>query len=194
MKQFTLTEREFQTMLDAVKHTVSWDDARPALHYIRINVDKQSMAAYSLDGYRASRFVLHCANENKDEFVCYIKPIPFKASKNEMLPVNISTDDKTTTVEYCTKYGRVQYKFEHPEIEYPDIEKVYREAAEHDREVSANARYIQQAMQAIASMTPRAVDKVCIIESKDNPCAPIIMRGKADNMENTQLILPVRTI
>lgn len=193
MKQVTLTEQEFKTILDGTQHSISSDDARPALQYIRLDIAKQSVTAYSCDGYRASRIILKRSKENDDEFTCYIKPIPFKPTKNGILPVTISCDDKITTLDIRTFYGSMCYRFECPNGSFPDIEKIYQEAAEHDREVGISAKFVAQAMQAITKMNHR-IDNCCVIEGKESPVQPIIIRAKCETMENTQLILPIRIL
>jgi DNA polymerase III sliding clamp (beta) subunit (PCNA family) len=188
----TLTELQFKQILDGTQHTVSRDDVRPALQHIRIDVSHYSITAYSLDGYRASRFILKCPRGNDDEFTCYIKPVPFKPSKNGNLPVKISADDESTILEFRAGYGRIQYQFERPNWDLK-IEDIYAEAEAHDREVGANARYVAQAMQAIAKMNNR-LDHCCVIEGKADPLSPMLIRAKGENMENTQLILPIRLL
>lgn len=193
MKQIILTEQEFKHILDGTQHTVSNDDARVALQYIRLDVARQSVMAYSLDGYRASRVLLKRSKENDDEFTCYIKPVPFKPTKHGALPVTISFDEKITTLDIRTFYGSMCYRFECPNSDFPNIEKVYQEAEVHDREVGVNAKYIAQAMQAIAKMNHH-IDHCCVIEGKESPTQPIIIRAKCESMENTQLILPIRIL
>lgn len=39
MKQITLSEGEFKSLLDGVKHSAAIDDCRPMLQYIRIEVE-----------------------------------------------------------------------------------------------------------------------------------------------------------
>lgn len=193
MKQVILTEQEFKNILDGTQHAISNDDERPALQYIRLDIARQSITAYSLDGYRAARLLLKRSKENDDEFTCYIKPIPFKPTKNGILPVTISYDNKITTLDIRTFYGSMCYRFENPGGGFPDIEKIYESAAAHDREVGANARYVAQAMQAIAKMNHR-IDHCCVIEGKESSTQPIIIRAKCESMENTQLILPIRIL
>lgn len=94
MKQITLSEGEFKSLLDGVKHSAAIDDCRPMLQYIRIEVEKNKITAYTLDGYRASRFIINRKTENHDEFVCYIKPVPFKETKSGTRQVLITHDDR----------------------------------------------------------------------------------------------------
>lgn len=91
MKQITLSEGEFKSLLDGVKHSAAVDDCRPMLQYIRIEVEKNKITAYTLDGYRASRFVINRKTENPDKFVCYIKPVPFKETKSGTRKVSLRT-------------------------------------------------------------------------------------------------------
>lgn len=126
MKQITLSEGEFKSLLDGVKHSAAIDDCRPMLQYIRIEVEKNKITAYTLDGYRASRFVINRKTENPDEFVCYIKPVPFKETKSGTRQVLITHDEKSTTsVQYETEYGEIVYRFNTKGGEFVNIQAIF---------------------------------------------------------------------
>lgn len=192
MKQLTLSEDEFKSLLDGVKHSVATDNSRPMLQYIRIEVEKNKITAYTLDGYRASRFVINRKTENPDEFVCYIKPLPFKASKSGAQQVIITHDERSTTSVQCpTEYGEIVYRFNTKGGEFVNIEAIFKGAEEHDRETGINAKYLAQAMQALAKVDD-GCNHLAMIESKENATLPVLFKAKNSNYENTQLILPVR--
>lgn len=194
MKQLTLSESEFKDLLDGVKHSVATDDSRPVLQYIRIEVEKNKITAYTLDGYRASRFVINRKTENPDEFVCYIKPVPFKETKSGTRQVLITHDEKSTTsVQYETEYGEIVYRFNTKGGEFINIAQIYAGAEEHDRETGINAKYLAQAMQALAKVD-EGRNHLAAIEGKENATRPVLFKAINSDYENTQLILPVRLV
>lgn len=192
MKQITLSEGEFKSLLDGVKHSAAIDDCRPMLQYIRIEVEKNKITAYTLDGYRASRFVINRKTENPDEFVCYIKPVPFKETKSGARQVLITHDEKSTTsVQYETEYGEIVYRFNTKGGEFVNIQVIFEGAEAHDRETGINAKYLAQAMQALAKVDAGR-NHIATIEGKSDILKPVLFKAKNSDYENTQLILPVR--
>ncbi len=192
MKQITLSEGEFKSLLDGVKHSAAIDDCRPMLQYIRIEVEKNKITAYTLDGYRASRFVINRKTENPDEFVCYIKPVPFKETKSGARQVLITHDEKSTTsVQYETEYGEIVYRFNTKGGEFVNIQAIFEGAEAHDRETGINAKYLAQAMQALAKVDAGR-NHIATIEGKSDILKPVLFKAKNSDYENTQLILPVR--
>ncbi len=192
MKQITLSEGEFKSLLDGVKHSAAIDDCRPMLQYIRIEVEKNKITAYTLDGYRASRFVINRKTENPDEFVCYIKPVPFKETKSGARQVLITHDEKSTTsVQYETEYGEIVYRFNTKGGELVNIQAIFEGAEAHDRETGINAKYLAQAMQALAKVDAGR-NHIATIEGKSDILKPVLFKAKNSDYENTQLILPVR--
>ena len=192
MKQITLSEGEFKSLLDGVKHSAAIDDCRPMLQYIRIEVQKSKITAYTLDGYRASRFVINRKTENPDEFVCYIKPVPFKETKSGTRQVLITHDEKSTTsVQYETEYGEIVYRFNTKGGEFVNIQAIFEGAEAHDRETGISAKYLAQAMQALAKVDAGR-NHIATIEGKSDILKPVLFKAKNSDYENTQLILPVR--
>ena len=192
MKQITLSEGEFKSLLDGVKHSAAIDDCRPMLQYIRIEVEKNKITAYTLDGYRASRFVINRKTENPDEFVCYIKPVPFKETKSGARQVLITHDEKSTTsVQYETEYGEIVYRFNTKGGEFVNIQAIFEGAEAHDRETGINAKYLAQAMQALAKVDAGR-NHIATIEGKSDILKPVLFKAKNSDYENTQLILPIR--
>lgn len=192
MKQITLSEGEFKSLLDGVKHSAAIDDCRPMLQYIRIEVQKSKITAYTFDGYRASRFVINRKTENPDEFVCYIKPLPFKETKSGARQVLITHDEKSTTsVQYETEYGEIVYRFNTKGGEFVNIQAIFEGAEAHDRETGINAKYLAQAMQALAKVDAGR-NHIATIEGKSDILKPVLFKAKNSDYENTQLILPVR--
>ena len=93
MKQITLSEGEFKSLLDGVKHSAAIDDCRPMLQYIRIEVEKNKITAYTLDGYRASRFVINRHPENTHHTIVFSRMtdwgLPNRHLQAEVIPETV---------------------------------------------------------------------------------------------------------
>ena len=111
MNNIKINERIFKKILITLKDCVAKDNARPALQYIRLEIKADKIVGYSLDGYRSGRIIIPCKEPNKEEFVAYIKAVPFKTSAGEMNDVIISSDGANTTVEFEQPIGKIRYSF-----------------------------------------------------------------------------------
>lgn len=193
MKKVTIEQNAFKAMIDGVKHAVSTDNCRPILQYIKVVVTRDTITFYALDGYQAAK--LQIKHENDCEFVCYIKPIQFKPIKNGAFSVDIVYDEenRAACVNIRTEFGELCYKFVQPTGEYIDIEKVYSEAREHDRELGISAGRVARALNAIIK-TSHAMEHGTIFESKGDSTRAFIMRSVDKDILNEQLILPIRLI
>lgn len=185
-----INEQAFKNILDGTKHCVCKDGSRPALEYIKIKVEKNCITAYSLDGYRAGKVVVECNTVNPDEFSCYIKPLPFKPSKNGIQPVIIEADEENVYVETQTEYGSLRYGFKQMKWDI-DIEKIYADAAQHDRELCFDATFVGQALKALSLINTNR-QHPCVIEGKSNNLQAFIIRTKGEGVKSEQLILPIR--
>ena len=188
--KIVIQETMFDTLLKGVAKSVAADDYRRELKFIKIVVKKDSLAAYSCSGYTAAR-VIYDLESNEAEFTCYIKPIPFKASKSGANSVTIELTEGVASVEVPTEYGTLRYSFDQPKEWSVDIEKVFTDAKQHDREVGVNAVYVARALKMLAS-TSLDRNKLAIIESKDSKTGAFCIRASRKGFACDQLILPVR--
>ena len=133
MKRVEINELQFKKLIDVVKHCVSKDDYRPVLGYIQIKVKPDTITAYALDGSRAARVEIKNTFPIDEEFTCLIKPFTFKVSKRGINPVVIECTGENTFVEVVTEHGALRYGFAVPSGEFPDVEKIYETARQHDR-------------------------------------------------------------
>jgi DNA polymerase III sliding clamp (beta) subunit (PCNA family) len=185
-----INEILFKQMIDGVKHCVGKEDYRPILQYIQIAVKDDTVTAYALDGYRAGKTQIKLKEPNADKFICFIKPFPFKPLKNGINTVVIETGDNNTYVEVITEFGKVRYSFKYPEGKYIDIEKIFEENKDHDRELGMSAHYVAQACRALQNIANHR--SFVVLETKENNLRPFIIRAKGEGITNEQLILPVR--
>lgn len=192
MKRVKINEILFKKLIDGVKHCVSKDGSRPILQYIQIKVTADTITAYSLDGYRASRVEIKNDCPIDEEFTCYIKPLTVKVSKNLTNPVVIEQSDEKTFVEVITEYGIVRYGFTAPKNEFIDVEKVYEQSRPHDRELELNTRYLIDALKSLSGIQRMGSQSCAVFEIKENNHTAFIIRAKNDSIVNEQLILPVR--
>lgn len=196
MKTVKIQDDMFKKILDGTKHCLS-KDGRKQLEYIRIEVKADSIIAYALGGFRASKVVITCKEKNEDEFVCYIKPFPIKVSKGAICYVTLTLDDETPGSKYLyvevdTEYGKLRYSFEQTRAEWEiDIAKIFAEAKVHDREIAVNANMIAQMFKAL-SVVADDRNNLCVIESKDSRLKAFCITAQAPDVVCEQLILPIR--
>lgn len=187
-----INECLFKQMMESVKHATDKCGSRRILEFIKICVKKESITAYTLDGYRASKFTIKCdENPNEDEFECYIKPLSVKPSKQGLFNVTIELDGTKARVKVPTMFGEVQYSFEQLAENFIDIENIYKDNEIHDREVALNARYMVDAFKALASIEASR-NHMAVFESKSDDIKPIIVRAENESVICEQLILPIR--
>lgn len=192
MKRVAINELQFKRLIDGVKRSVATDECRPILKYIQIKVKTDTITAYSLDGYRASRVEIKNDYPTDEEFTCYIKPLVINVSKQGINPVAIEQAGAKTFVEVITEYGVIRYGFNEPHEEFIDVETIYKRAREHDRELGVYSRYLADALKSLSGIQRVGAQSSVVIESKADNSAAFIIRAKDDSIVNEQLILPVR--
>lgn len=187
-----INECIFKQMIDSVKHATEKCGFRKILEFIKICVKRDTITAYTLDGYRASKFTIKCdKTPNEDEFECYIKPLSVKPSKQGLERVTIEFANEMAIVKVPTEFGEVRYSFKQPTESLIDIEGIYKENEPHDREVALNARYVVDAFKALASVDITR-NHMAVFESKADELKPIIVRAENESVICEQLILPIR--
>ena len=192
MNKLSINQNLFKKIVDGVKHSVSTEETRPILKYIQIKVEKNILTAYSVDGYRASRIKANLGSVDYGSFKFYIKPINIKATKKGYEDAVIECSKSFVTLEVVTDYGKLKYTFAQPDGDFIDVDKVYEGAAEHDRELGINPRYLIEASKSIE--TTSTLTRTATLETKANNAQPIIIRSKDNGILNEQLILPVRLV
>lgn len=115
MKQILIPENLFNKILKGCKTCVAKEIYRPELQFIRIEVAKQSITAYSLDGFRASRIVLPLEKEAEEEFIAYIMPFTFKEVGKGKENVLLGLDEEGAFVDFKTLQGRTRLTFGKPQ-------------------------------------------------------------------------------
>lgn len=194
MKTVTIKQEQFCAAMNAVKHAVAKGTDRLYMQYIKVVVAADSVTFYALDGYRAAKVTIK--QENECEFECLIKPIEIKKPRrsNESYTTTISYDEenKATNLTLEMECGAITYRFNPPPASFIDIKNIYDNARKHDRELAVNASYITDAAKAIAATSGDNKHKTVVFETKENPCAPFILRSEGAAIINEQLILPIR--
>ena len=192
MKRVEINELQFKSLMDGVKHCVSKDGSRPILEYIQIKVKPDTITAYALDGYRAGRVEIKNTFPIDEEFTCYIKPLSVKVSRRGINSVVIECTDENTFVEVITEYGISKYDFPVPSGEFADVEKIYENARQHDRELGFQTRYVIDALKALNGINHISGGSYAVLEIKENNKQLFIIRAKNDSIVNEQIIVPVR--
>lgn len=191
MKQILIPENLFNKILKGCKACVAKDACRPELQFIRIEVARQSITAYSLDGYRDSRVVIPLKKEAEEEFIAYIMPFTFKEIGGGKENVLLGLDEEGAFVDFKTFQGRTRLTFSKPKEWTCDIKSVFESGKIHDREIGVNAKYLSEACKAIYG-TIDDRNNLAVLESANNPLKSFCVRGKGEGFVIDQLILPIR--
>ena len=190
----TISETMFETMLKATKGgTACCYSARPEFEYIRIKVEGGKINVMVCDGVSGARLKFDAVSHDGEDFVCLIKPIAFKASKNGTLPVEIELVDGEASLNVPTAYGNLTYHFKQ-DFSYEDkFDGIFDKMGEHDRWVGINATLLSRIMRNFASVSKERCKSV-ILESKDSKTEGFRMRmySEDDKFEFEQFLLPVR--
>lgn len=193
MKQIHIPENLFNKILKGCKGSVATDMCRPELQFIRIEVAKQSITAYSLDGFRASKIVIPRKEEAEEEFIAYIRPFTLKELKTGKETVLLGMDGEAAFVDFKTTHGRTRYTFDVPKPWSVEIENIFKVARESDRKIGVNAMYLSGACKAIGAVVEDR-NNLAVLESSDNPIKAFLLRGKGEGFTIDQLILPIRMV
>ena len=189
MEKAIINEEIFKKIINGAKASVAVDDTRPILKYIKLVFKDNNVTAYSCSGFTASRITLQLG-ESQDNFECLIKPINIKVSKGGLQNIVIEKEEDNVRVFVPTEFGKLVYNFSQPSGSFVDVERVFNDAEEHDREIALNIKYLKQALTAIGTTD---VDNIVKIQTKaDNTKAIIIKSNNGGGINNEQLILPVR--
>ncbi len=191
MKRVEINELHFKSLVNGVKNCVARDDSRPVLKYIQIKVKHDTITAYALDGYRAGRVEIKNTYKIDEEFTCLIKPFTFKVSNRGTNLVVIEQSDEKTFVEITTEYGVIRYGFDIPTDKFYDVENIYADARQHDRDLGVRSQYVIDAMRSLTGINSISGGSMVVIEGKENNKRPFIIRAKNDYVTNEQLILPI---
>lgn len=190
MKKIEIDDLIFKKIIQGVKHSLALDDSRPILKYIQLKYDGKLLIATALDGFRASRIKFNLESDS-EPFECFIKPITIKPLKKGVNNVVVEVVDDVANLYVKTEYGELHYCFKQPSEKYIDVDKIFKENDEHDREMTIRARFIKE---ALASIQTTDLNGVAVIEMKPDTNKPLIIKSSTrDGIINEQLILPMRT-
>ncbi len=192
MKSVKINECIFNKILVALKGNLSKDWQRPTLKFIRLDVKKDKIIGYSVDGYTAGRIIIPCVKPNTDEFTAYIKPIPFKETTRGNEEVVISVDNGLASVEIMQEEKQC-YTFKMPESFGLNIEQIWKEEDYADEEISVNALWLAKSLKTL-SATHYDPQHRAVIKIKKNKTKPIIARTMCEDIQIDQLILPIRNM
>ncbi len=192
MNSVKINECIFNKILVALKGNLSKDWQRPTLKFIRLDVKKDKIIGYSVDGYTAGRIIIPCVKPNPDEFTAYIKPIPFKETPRGIEDVVISVDNGLASVEIMQEEKQC-YTFKMPESFGVNIEKIWKDEDYADEEISVNALWLAKSLKTL-SATHYDPQHRAVIKIKKNKTKPIIASAMCEDIQIDQLILPIRNM
>ena len=186
----TIPERTFERLLSATKHSVANGDPREELCHIKLTVTKNSITAFSCDGYRASKITFEA--EADEDFVIWIKPFSFKASKSGMRIVKIESIDLYICISIQNeKYDECFYQFPKKNIVSKiNVENLF--AIERDQKFACNTKYFKDALNAVSAVTNDRLKTAIIKTVTDKPTETILIEATDETFDFKQIVLPVR--
>ena len=192
--KITISETIFEKMLKALKGgTATRYFGREVLEYIRIKVECGKITAMACDGYSGARFKVDTVSNDGEDFICLIKPITFKASKNGNLPVTIELIDGEALLDIPTAHGNITYHFKQDFSYDEKLDGIFDKMKNHDREIGINATALARIMRNFANVSNDRI-KTVILETKDSKSEGFRMClcSEDNKIEFEQFLLPVR--
>ena len=204
MKQITIYSEALEQLFKTLKDSLSKDESRPILKWIKVEVEKNKLTAIALDGYMLSTIQIEGMYPNQmcdEDFVFFIKPfyIPkYKAG----CEVTFNCDEKqyvVTTVKPVTKKDTLVYKFYQPTEQYIDWKKVMPETSK-ELKITVDASKLIRVLKGYQNNLVRNNDVTISFVQKEsgsgiNPIAPMLLEQKTKTGINRQsILLPIRTI
>ena len=186
-----INETMFGKMLKAMKNGVAKDSFRPEYNFMKIKVEGTTVTVYTCDGYTGAKMTFKARETEGEDFECYIKPIPFKASKNGCNVVALSLEEDKAILELPTEYGTLTYRFGQNIKWSFDADKIFANMESHDREVGIDTAIMARIMRSFSSVSSDR-NNLAVIESKENNKQGFRIRAKEKGFTLEQFIMPVR--
>ena len=183
MKRLEISAEQYLKILDICRYAVSKDDSRAELRYIRLEVKKNEVRAFSLNGYVLARYTF--THESEEEFVAFIRPV---ASRPCYSPVVIEVEDNSTVLSMEIAEGKIAYTFKHPSRFEIDADKIIGDGEDREYKIAFDANVLDTALAALK----KHHRGYFVFNVPDNPNKPALLTVKTDIDMVEQLVLPVR--
>lgn len=204
MKQITIYSEALEQLFKTLKDSLSTDESRPILKWIKVEVEKNKLTAIALDGYMMSTIQIDGMHPNEmcdEAFHFFMKPfyIPKYRAGCE---ITFNYDEKeyvSVTVKPVTKKDTLVYKFYQPTEQYIDWKKVIPETSK-ELKITVDASKLIRVLKGYQNSLVRNNDVTLSFVQKENgsginPIAPMLLEQKTKTGINRQsILLPIRTI
>ena len=204
MKQITIYSEELEQLFKTLKDSLSTDESRPILKWIKVEVDGNKLTAVSLDGYMMSTIKLEAMKDTEfgdEKYHFFIKPfyIPkYKAGCE--VTFNCDTEDYViVSVKPITKKDTLQYKFYQPSADYIEWERVIPDTSK-ELKVTIDAGKLIRLMKGYQNnLVKNNMVTLRFAQQENgngiNPITPILFEQKTKTgIVKQSILLPIRNL
>lgn len=187
MKKITLEKAIFSKLIDTVKECVAKDDSRPALRYIKIEVEPETITAIAVDGFRMAKIELKHGNADVEPFDFVLKPLVLSANAKN---VEIELVDGCAEITVYELFGKLKYFFEQPKAEFFNHKQIVDEKVlVNDNYICFNAKYM---IECLKSFCGKSRNNQCELHHGESKVSPFYLISNNDDEKVVKLILPIR--
>lgn len=202
MKKITVCQEDLKELLKTVKETIATDDSRPILRWIKMEVNKDTLTAVSLDGYMMSTVQIPLKNNDEEKpFSFFIQPFHIPTSKSGSQITFDATNKEyvTVTIEPLLSKDTVSYKIYQPKNEYIAWEKVIPDT-DKTLKVSVDAGRLIRLLRGYRSnLVDNNMVTITFVRNKIgfgiDPLKPVVFEQKTvTDLKKQSILLPVRNL
>lgn len=199
MKEITLDITVVKKIFNTLKKSLSRDNSRPILQWIKVEVKEDKVNAIALDGYMMTMSSIELKEKPDEEFDFYIQPfymptyrtggiVKFSVEENNRLSIEIKS---------LTSRDTITYSIQQPLAEFINWRNVIPEVDE-DLKICVDARLLTDALNGFKDSHDTKNAVWLKFKRRDNGIdiiSPIVLEQKAENgITNKGIVLPIRAV
>lgn len=196
-KLVTIDSSILEELFKTTKQSISKDEARPILKWIKVEVEKGKLTAISLDGYILSTTCIEIKNEVTEPYSFFIQPfyIP-KSKQGSEITFDCSCKDYVTvTIKPYTSRDTISYRITQPNSEFINWRQIFNLNLDENLEICFNADKLIKILKGFCtSFTDKNEVILCFAKSENgiNKNAPMVLKQYTNNgIEKQSLVLPI---
>ena len=140
MKEIKINDIQLNELFKTLKSSLSKDETRPILKWIKVEVKGDKITAISVDGYMLSTITFSISENTNEEFCFFIQPFYIPKDKNG-LEITFNCENEKyvmVTIESFSQKDKLTYQFYQPDNNFIDWQKIIPETDD-SLEVTVNA-------------------------------------------------------
>ncbi len=196
-KIITIDSSRLEELFKTTKDSLSKDESRPILKWIKIEVEKDKMTAISLDGYILSTITIDINNDIEEPYSFFIQPFYIPKTKQgcEITFDCSSTGYVMVIIKPYTSKDTISYKITQPSAEFINWQQAIPKT-DKQFEISFNANYLMKILKGFnTGIADKNEVRLCFSKSETgiNAVAPMVLKQYTKvGIEKQSIILPIR--